>query len=247
MAEQRTNALSYHITAVKKGERVFENAFQSVSRMILEGEIDKVVVNGKSTFDFHVFRKGPKHIVGMYDEINSFVSFIKDASEGGSSAEMAFVLVGEPGNGKTFLVEYLCKLYRRFLSIPTNRKYTFRFVGLNKLGSYGNITTIESQTYEDPLILAMNLEESRRIDAAPCPALSCRQADAREMGGKLSPLGCLHRLYLEQHPRVHRRQARRYAGVRRDRAGAPGGEPRHGHRQVPGQGQDHLLRRRPAR
>ena len=83
MAEQRNNSLHYHITSVKKGERVFENAFQSVSRMVLEGEIDKVMVNGKSTYDFRIFRKGPKHIVGMYDEINSFVSFIKDASEGG--------------------------------------------------------------------------------------------------------------------------------------------------------------------
>ena len=45
----------------------------------------------------------------MYDEINSFVSYVKDAAEGGSSKEMAFVLVGEPGNGKTFFVEFLCR------------------------------------------------------------------------------------------------------------------------------------------
>ena len=134
MAEQRNNSLHYHLTSVKKGERVFENAFQGVSRMVLEGDIDKVTVNGKSTYDFRIFREGKKHIVGMYDEINSFVSFVKDASQGGSSKEMAFVLVGEPGNGKTFLVEYLCKMYRDFLSIPKNRKYTFRFVGLDKLG-----------------------------------------------------------------------------------------------------------------
>jgi serine protein kinase len=160
MAEQRKNSLHNHLTSVKKGERVFENAFQSVSRMVLEGDIDKVVVNGKSTFDFRIFREGKKHIIGMYDEINSFVSFVKDASQGGSSKEMAFVLVGEPGNGKTFLVEYLCKMYRDFLSIPKNKKYTFRFVGMDKIGSYGNISTIESQTYEDPMILAMNLNES---------------------------------------------------------------------------------------
>jgi serine protein kinase len=161
MTEQRNNSLHYHITSVKKGERVFENAFQSVSRMVLEGDIDKVVVNGKSTFDFRIFREGKKHIIGMYDEINSFVSFVKDASQGGSSKEMAFVLVGEPGNGKTFLVEYLCNMYRDFLTVPENRKYTFRFVGLDKVGSYGNIKTIESQTYEDPMVLAMNLHETR--------------------------------------------------------------------------------------
>jgi len=51
MAEKRKNSLHNHITSVKKGERVFENAFQGVSRMVLEGDIDKVVVNGKSTFD----------------------------------------------------------------------------------------------------------------------------------------------------------------------------------------------------
>jgi len=161
MPAQGTNTLHNHISAVKKGERVFENAFQGVSRMILDREIDKVVVNGKTTFDFTIFREGRKHIIGMYDEINSFVSFVKDAAQGGSSKEMAYVLVGEPGNGKTFLVEYLCAMYRDFLAEPGNRRYTFRFRNLDQLGSYGNISTIESQTYEDPMILGMNLFETK--------------------------------------------------------------------------------------
>lgn len=161
MASAKNNmTLHQHISAVKKGDRVFENAFQGVSRMVLEGTIDKVLVNGKPTFDFTVFRDGKKHIIGMYDEINSFVSFVKDAAEGGSSKEMAFVLVGEPGNGKTYLVEYICAMYRNFLFRPENRKYTFRFTGMDEVGGYGNIKVIESQTYEDPMILAMNLHEN---------------------------------------------------------------------------------------
>jgi serine protein kinase len=84
---------------------------------------------------------------------------VKDAAEGGSSKEMAFVLVGEPGNGKTFFVEYLASKYRSFLTIDENRKYTFKFLDLEKFGNYGKIKTIESQTYEDPMILAMNLFE----------------------------------------------------------------------------------------
>ncbi len=159
MAPRKNNTLHYHITAVKKGDRVFENAFQGVTRMVLDKEIEKVLVNGKTTFDFRLFREGKKHIIGMYDEINSFVSFVKDASEGGSSKEMAFVLVGEPGNGKTFLVEYVCSMYRRFLFRPENRKYTFRFINMDKIGNYGNIKIIESQTYEDPMVLAMNTHE----------------------------------------------------------------------------------------
>ena len=167
MPRQSKPTLTEHITSVRQGKRRFENAFQGVARMILESEIKKVTVNGKATYDFTIFRQGPRHVVGMYDEINSFVSYVKDASQGGSSREMAFVLVGEPGNGKTFFVEYLCRLYREFLSRPENRKYTFRFTGLDKLGGYGAITAIESQTYEDPMILAMNLaptiEESRDL------------------------------------------------------------------------------------
>jgi serine protein kinase len=124
--------------------------------MILNDEISKVVVNGKTTYDFGIFRSGKKHIIGMYDELNSFVSYVKDAAEGGSSKEMAYVLVGEPGNGKTFFVEFLCTKYRQFLYLEENRKYTFRFIRMDRLGSYGKITTIESQTYEDPMILAMN-------------------------------------------------------------------------------------------
>ena len=157
MENDRTNSLTYHLSAVKSGKRCFENAFQGVARMILDNEISKVTVNGKTTYDFGIFRSGKKHIIGMYDELNSFVSYVKDAAEGGSSKEMAYVLVGEPGNGKTFFVEFLCSKFRQFLSTDENRKYTFRFIHMDKLGSYGKIATIESQTYEDPVILAMNL------------------------------------------------------------------------------------------
>ena len=160
MATSNNRSLHHHLTAIKKGQRCFENSFQGIARMILGSDIQKVVVNGKTTYDFSIFREGKKHVIGMYDEINSFVSFVKDASEGGSSAEMAFVLVGEPGNGKTYFVEFLCSKYRNFLSEDANRKYTFRFGDIDKLGSYGSLKSIESQTYEDPMILAMNLFET---------------------------------------------------------------------------------------
>ena len=157
MANKSNQTLHNHLVAVKEGERCFENAFQGVSRMILESDIEKITVKGKTTYTFQLFNTGAKHIIGMYDEINSFVSFVKDASENGSSKEMAFVLVGEPGNGKTFFVDFLCSKYRKFLSKDENRKYTFKFNSLDKLNGYGKITSIESQTFEDPVILAMNL------------------------------------------------------------------------------------------
>jgi serine protein kinase len=160
MTKKNTSALHQHLSEVKGGKRCYENAFQGVARMILESDIEKVVVNGKTTYDFSIFRIGKKHIIGMYDEINSFVSYVKDAAENGSSKEMAFVLVGEPGNGKTFLVEFVCSRYREFLSQDQNRKYSFRFTGLDKVGGYGKITSVESQTYEDPMILGMNIFDS---------------------------------------------------------------------------------------
>jgi serine protein kinase len=166
MSSPKKSSLMQHIAAVKGGDRAFENAFQAVSRMILESGFEKVVVNGRTTYDFAIFRSGRKHAIGMFDEINSFVSFVKDAAEGGSSKEMAFVLVGEPGNGKTFFVDLLCSCYRAFLAKEQNRRYTFRYTGIDQLGHYGRITTIDSQTFEDPMILAMNLfdemEETRR-------------------------------------------------------------------------------------
>ena len=155
--DKNQHDLHSHLIALQEGRRVFENAFKGVTRMILEGEIEKVVVNGRTTYDFKIFRSGAKHIIGMYEELNSFVSYVKDAAEGGSSKEMAFVLVGEPGNGKTFFVDFLCAQYRHFLAKDKNRKYTFQFKNMDRLGGYGKISTIESQTYEDPVILAMNL------------------------------------------------------------------------------------------
>ena len=157
MANNSNQTLHNHLVAVKEGKRCFENAFQGVTRMILESDIEKITVKGKTTYTFQIFNTGAKHIIGMYDEINSFVSFVKDAAENGSSKEMAFVLVGEPGNGKTFFVDFLCSKYRQFLSRDKNRKYTFRFNNLDKLNGYGKISFVESQTFEDPMILAMNL------------------------------------------------------------------------------------------
>ena len=159
MLNHGESTLLHHLESVKEGKRRFENAFEGVARMILEDDISKVIVKGKGTYDFKIFNTGNKHIIGMYNEINSFVSFVKDAAEGGSSKEMAYVLVGEPGNGKTFFVEFLCALYRSFMAKPQNRKYSFRFKDLSHFGHYGKINTIESQTYEDPVILAMNLFE----------------------------------------------------------------------------------------
>ncbi len=155
--------LEFHLQEVKEGRRRFETAFESVARMILDDsdKIEKVVVNGKSTYDFKVFRMGAKHVVGMFDEINSFVSFVKDAAEGGSSREMAFVLVGEPGNGKTFFVDSVCALYRQFIAQEGNRRYTFNFKKIDQLENYGKIRMIQSQTFEDPMILAMSLLPSR--------------------------------------------------------------------------------------
>ncbi len=164
---QGNSGLREHLIAVKEGKRRFENAFKGVARMILGSDIEKVVVNGKTTYDFSIFRTGKKHVIGMYDEVNSFVSYVKDAAEGGSSKEMAYVLVGEPGNGKTFFVEFLCTKYRQFLSEDVNRKYTFKFINIDALESYGRIKAIESQTYEDPMILALNLfdhpDDNRRF------------------------------------------------------------------------------------
>ena len=166
MATSPQSTLQHHLEEFKAGRRRFENAFQAVARMILDDAIQKVVVNGKTTYDYGIFRSGAKPVVGMYDEINSFVSYVKDAAEGGSSKEMAYVLVGEPGNGKTYFVEFLCDQYRRFLSRPENRRYTFRFLNLERIGTYGKIQFTESQTYEDPMVLAMNLAETSEASRA---------------------------------------------------------------------------------
>ena len=113
----RVNLANGNISTESISQDLLKSYFggRGVASKILADEIEKVVVNGKTTYDFQIFRHGKKHIVGMYDEINSFVSYVKDAAEGGSSKEMAYVLVGEPGNGKTFFVEFVSKLYRQFL------------------------------------------------------------------------------------------------------------------------------------
>ena len=153
--------LGYHLNEVLSEQRRFETAAQSVLRMIMEKDVQKVTRGGKTTFDFPFFREGDKHIISWYEEINGLVNFLSEAARGGSGAEQAFTLVGEPGNGKTFFVEYLCDRYRDFLILPENKRYTVEFINLEEIGYSRKLNRIQSQTFEDPVILAMNIAESK--------------------------------------------------------------------------------------
>ncbi len=109
MKNLQKHTLIDHLNAVKSGSRVFENVFQSVTRMILEGKSTMSSSTVSPPLISRCFdREETRH--RHFDEINSFVSYVKDAAESGSSAEMAFVLVGEPGNGKTFLSNTVFKV-----------------------------------------------------------------------------------------------------------------------------------------
>lgn len=160
MVANPNTAFAFHLEELLAEKRRFENAAQNVTRMILESGLEKVTRAGETTYDYKFFRAGRRHIIGWFDELNAFVNFVQDAAAGGSSREMAFVLVGEPGNGKTAVAEFICSRYRHYLLIPQNRRYTFEFHSLDKLGGYGNIRVIQSQTFEDPVILAMNISAS---------------------------------------------------------------------------------------
>ena len=192
--------LHHHIDAVCSEERRFENIYQSLTRLILGNRnlLEKVIINGKSTFDFLVFRQGERHVIGMHEELNSFVSYIKDAAEGGSSKEMSFVLIGEPGNGKTFFVDYLSKLYRNFIAKPENNRYTFQFKNLDQVGSYGKINRIESQTFEDPMILAMNLYSSEEENKSILLKMGATQEQLGLFYANYRPLGACSDYILQE-------------------------------------------------
>jgi serine protein kinase len=200
MTARNSNSLNFHIQELLNENRRFENVFETVSRMILgkQNSFEKVNVNGKMTYDFNFFRAGKKHLIGLYNEINSFVSFVKDAAEGGSSSEMAFVLVGEPGNGKTFFVDYICSGYRKYLSEPTNMKYTFSFQNLDKLGKYGRIKEIESQTFEDPMILFLNLYETPDIAFEQLEKLGVKKEQLERSRKNYRPLGACSNYILNE-------------------------------------------------
>ncbi len=193
-------SLDAHVVQVLAERRRFENVFQSVSRMILGNHklIEKVNVNGRNTYDFKVFRVGKKHIIGMFDEINSFVSYVKDAAENGSSKEMAFVLIGEPGNGKTFFVDHLSTLYRDFIGKAENRRFSFKFNGLDKIGGYGKIKSIESQTYEDPMVLAMNIYEEKEKNIEYLESLGFSSTKITKLYESYRPLGSCSYYILNQ-------------------------------------------------
>ncbi|MDO8495293.1 MAG: serine protein kinase PrkA [bacterium] len=186
---RNSGTLDQHLKEVLSGTRHFETAAQSISRMMLEPGVVKVTRGGRTTYDFPFFRQGAKHTVGWFEEINGFVNFVQEASRGGSGAEQAFVLVGEPGNGKTFFVEYVCKKYRQFLAKAENRRYTFEFVNLSQLSKYGKIDVIQSQTFEDPFIFAMNLFDSQEAGRERLLGLKFKEKELEKIYREWRPLG----------------------------------------------------------
>ncbi|MEK6968797.1 MAG: serine protein kinase PrkA [Nanoarchaeota archaeon] len=189
--DKLANTLIHHLSEVREGKRVFENAFQAFTRMVLDGEnrIETVTVAGKPALDYKIFREGKKPLVGMHDELNSLVTFVHEAAQGGSAKEMAIVFVGEPGNGKTYLAETCCQLFRDFHRQEKNRKYTFCFKNLGALETYGKIREIESQTFEDPMILTMNLFESKEENIQFLLRQGFNEEQIEKMYNNYRPLG----------------------------------------------------------
>jgi serine protein kinase len=66
---------------------------------------------------------------------------------------------------------------------------------MTQLGHYGQITAIESQTYEDPMILAMNLFDDPAENQAFWPKHRVRRGRHRKLYDKLPAPGGLQRLH----------------------------------------------------
>ncbi len=160
---EKIKTLHDYYAAVASGQKRFENVFQALERMIFDrpNAFERISVCGEDVYDYQVFFFFFRHPVESYRVIEELVTFIRSAARFGPSRDQAFVIFGEPGNGKTNLVTFLMKKYVQFLHQPGNEKYTFVFVNLDhfKMGEeklFGGLTSLESQTYEDPMILLMN-------------------------------------------------------------------------------------------
>ena len=79
-------------------------------------------------------------------------------------------------------IEILCPF-------PENRRYTFRFKNLDQIGGYGKIKTIESQTFEDPMVLAMNLFEDSEKSKEYLAQLGASDQRVDELYENYRPLG----------------------------------------------------------
>lgn len=156
--------LTFHLGEVRAGNRRFENAAQSVSRMILERGVEKTIRAGQTAYEFKFFREGQKHMIGLHQEINQLFNFVEDAAKGGSAKERAFVIIGEPGNGKTFFVDYICSRYHVFIARPENRRYTVEFVNVDQLTMLSYVAEIRLEQLENFALQLEKREASEALD-----------------------------------------------------------------------------------
>ncbi len=181
--EEIKNMEDYY-KAIASGDKNFENIYQALTRMILDREdaFRSINVCGEQVYDYSLFREGARHPIETYSVIEELVTFLRSAASFGPSFDQAFIIFGEPGNGKTNLINFMMKKFAKFLETPGNEKFTFRFknLGAFKIGEdnlFGDIPTMESQTYEDPMILLMNFFESEEENRANMSRLGFSDAD----------------------------------------------------------------------
>jgi len=121
-----------YIKKVKNREIRFENAHERLSRMVGE--------------DWPKYRKS-EYADFMNNIWANFSMRVRDCP---------WLVVTDPGHNACGPIDYLCDQYAEFSAKPENRRFTFRFVDLEFSDHYRDMQFIQSETFEDPMLLALN-------------------------------------------------------------------------------------------
>jgi serine protein kinase len=82
--------------------------------------------------------------------------------------------------------------------MPENNRFTFQFKNLDKLSKYGQLNRIESQTFEDPMILAMNLFSPKSKNIDHLQKMGASDTDIENFYSHYRPLGACSDYILEE-------------------------------------------------
>lgn len=142
-----SESLQYHVEEFKKRNRIFVDAFRGMERVLGSGLLEKVPGLNKDHPSYELYIR----------RIERLSKYVQCVLGGVIPKESVFLISGPARSGKDFFCRALRHAFITFFQQPKNQKYTFEFIGLEKLGLGCGHDTVTSQTYEDPMILAMNL------------------------------------------------------------------------------------------
>ena len=158
-----------YLKIVRERPQVTRNAFQRVYDMVISYGTEEYIDNKKKLTRYNFFRDeiegGRDAVFGLDIPLMRLMNVLKAASRGYGPEKRVILLHGPVGSSKSTIARLLKKGLEAYSRTPDGALYTFRWVGLSKVGlAPASEDEFDSPMHEEPLRLIPRAWREDAID-----------------------------------------------------------------------------------